>query len=260
VAVAGPQEVACLDAVLDAECSSALPLPSRLCILSAVDYALVQKSMTRPEVTALERAFACGRGLTPADARFVADDAFGLLARNLSLEDALFLQLSLGTEGIEVEVVPESALPRAADAELFSYLECQDGRLVLFNALEQIFETECDAVSILCAGYDQREVKIELFAGPEPRRFSGTMDRMLWEHMPQFADPSEPDNIGEQYRNLVRHLVRACPNALVNRAAAVLAQEELTGDVTEQISYPRPTAYMEELTWLLWKTQGVASE
>ena len=221
---------------------------------------LVQKTMTRPEVAALERAFACGRGLTPADARFVADDAFGVLARNLSLEDALFLQLSLGTEGIEVEVVPESALPRVPDAELFSYLECQEGRLVLYNALEQIFETECDAVSIICAGYDQREVKIELFAGPEPRRFSATLDRILWEHMPQFADPSEPDNTGEQYRNLVRHLVRSCPKAQLNRAAAVLAQEELTGDVTEQISYPRPTAYMEELTWLLWKTQGVAAE
>jgi hypothetical protein len=39
----------------------------------------------------------------------------------------------------------------------------------------------------------------------------------------------------------------------VNRAAAVLGTDGLGGDITEAISYPRPTAYAEEQTWLLWR-------
>ncbi len=221
-------------------------------------YALVQKTMTRPSVESLERAFASGRGLTPADARFVADDAFGLLARNLELGDALFLQQSLGAEGVEVDVVPESDLPRPPDAELFSFLDCNGGRLVLSDALERTYEAPCEAVSIICAGYDQRECKLEIFLGPESRRFSTTLERLMFKRMPQFTTPSEPDNTGEQYRNLVRTLVRCCPRALPNRAAALLAQEGLAGDVTAAITYPRPTAYTEEQTWLWWRIRNHA--
>ena len=86
-----------------------------------MSYALVQTTHARPPVEALERAFASGRGLTPADARFVADDAFGFLARDLELDDALFLQQSLGAEGIEVQVVPESDLPQMPEAKLFRF-------------------------------------------------------------------------------------------------------------------------------------------
>lgn len=225
----------------------------------AVAYALVQRTMTRPEVEALERAFACGRGLTPADARFVADDAFGLLARNLELEDALFLQQSLATEAVEVEVVPESDLPRIADAQLFNFLHNVDGKLILFDALDRASEAPCELVSIICAGFDQREYKLEIFLQPDQQRFSVTLDRIMFDRMPEFANPAEPDNVGEMYRNLVRHLVRSCPHALTNRAAKTLSQEGLTGDVTEAITYPRPTAYAEEQTWLLWRWRSATN-
>lgn len=88
-----------------------------------VSYALLQTTLLPPPLAALERAFATGRGLTPADARFVADDAFGMLARNLSESDALFLQGTLTTEGIEVMVVPENDLPRLPDSRIFRRAE-----------------------------------------------------------------------------------------------------------------------------------------
>jgi len=220
-----------------------------------VAYALVQSSMTRPSVEALERAFACGRGLTPADARFVADDAFGLLARNLEWDDALFLQQSLSTEGVEVEVIPESDLPRIPHARLFTYLQCEDGRLVFFDALDRPLETSCKEVAVICAGFDQREFKLDVFLNTESQRLSATLERLKFERMPEFTNPSEPYNVGEKYRNLVRSLVKACPNARPNRAAAILAQPDLSGDITKAITYPRPTAYTEEQTWLLWRLQ-----
>ncbi|HRI12343.1 MAG TPA: hypothetical protein PLX89_04995 [Verrucomicrobiota bacterium] len=219
-------------------------------------YALVQQSLTRPPVEALERAFASGRGLTPADARFVADDAFGLLARNLELDDALFLQQSLGAEGVEVDVVPESDLPRLPDSQLFTRVECREGTLAFFDALDRSTEVACEAVAVIAAGYDQRELKLELFLANEPQRLSTTLELLELDRMRQYADLAEPDNSGEQFRNLVRHLVSNCPRARLNRAAENLVKDGLAGDVTEAITYPRPTAYTEELSWLLWRVRA----
>jgi len=212
--------------------------------------------MTRPAVEALERAFASCRGLTPADARFVADDAFGILARELELDDALFLQQSLGSEGVEVQVVPESDLPRLPDAKLFSVIECLDSALVIYDPLERPTSIQWDEVTIIAAGYDQREFMLELLVGDAEFRFSSTVDRLLFNRMPQYTEPTEPDNVGARYSNLVRDLVGRCPRALPNRAAYVLAQENAAGDVTEAITYPRTMAYVEELTWLMWRIRS----
>jgi len=216
-------------------------------------YALIQKTLDRPPVEALQRAFASGRGLTPADARFVSDDAFGLLARNLDLDDALFLQGSLGQEGVEVEVAPESELPRVPEPTLFTVLHGTDDRLVVFDALGRACDAPWSDVSVVCAGFDQREFKLEIFIHGTEQRFLATLDRLMFDQMPEFTNPSEPDNLGEKYRNLVKCIVEHSPKALLNRAAAVLGRDGLSGDITEAISYPRPTAYAEEQTWLLWR-------
>lgn len=216
-------------------------------------YALIQKTLIRPSVEALQRAFASGRGLTPADARFVADDAFGLLARNLDLDDALYLQGSLGHEGVEVDVAPESELPRLPEPVLFTVLHGTDEKLVVFDAVGRATEAPWSEVSVICAGFDQREFKLEIFVHGTEQRFLSTLDRLMFDQMPEFTDPNEPDNLGEKYRNLVNCVVTHCPKALSNRAATVLGQAGLVGDITEAISYPRPTAYAEEQTWLLWR-------
>ena len=75
---------------------------------------------------------------------------------------------------------------------------------------------------MICAGFDQREFKLDVFLNTESQRLSTTLERLKFERMPEFTDPSEPDNVGEKYRNLVRSLVRACPEARPNRAAAIL--------------------------------------
>lgn len=218
-----------------------------------MSYALVQTTHVRPSVEALERAFASGRGLTPADARFVADDAFGFLARDLELDDALFLQQSLGAEGVEVQVVPESDLPQMPETKLFRFVELQDECLVIFDPLERPVNVPWAAIQVVAAGNDQKGFEVEVIVGDAELRFSSSLERLNFGRMPQFLESTEPDNLGEAYRRLVQELVRRAVRALPNRAAHFLAQENLSGDITEAISYPRPGAYHEELAWLIWR-------
>jgi hypothetical protein len=224
-----------------------------------MNYALVQTTLTRPTVEALERAFACGRGLTPADARFVADDAYGFLARDLSLEDALFLQNSLATEAVEVRVVPESDLPRVPEPKLFCFAELEPEALVIYDPLERPTRIPWTDIRVVAAGNDGRSFGLELIVGDAELRYSATVDRMQFDRMPHFFSPSEPDNVGEAYRQLVAEIVHRCQGGVPNRAAHILAQDNLSGDVTEAISYPRHGAYLEELTWLLWHQRQPAA-
>lgn len=216
-------------------------------------YALVQTTQSRPPLDALERAFACGRGLTPADAKFVADDAYGFLARDLSLEDALFLQNSLATEAIEVQVVPESDLPRLPESKLFRFAELQPDALVIYDPLDRPVRVPWNAIRVVAAGNDGKAFILEVIVGDAEMRFSSTLDKLQFNRMPHFFSPTEPDNVGEAYRQLVAELVHRCSGGVPNRAAHFLAQDNLAGDVTEAISYPRPGAYLEELTWLVWR-------
>lgn len=216
-------------------------------------YALVQTTQSRPPLDALERAFASGRGLTPADAKFVADDAYGFLARDLSLEDALFLQNSLATEAIEVQVVPESDLPRLPESKLFRFAELQPDALVIYDPLERPVRVPWNAIRVVAAGNDGKAFILEVIVGDAEMRFSSTLEKLQFNRMPHFFSPAEPDNVGEAYRQLVAEIVHRCSGGVPNRAAHFLAQENLAGDVTEAISYPRPGAYLEELTWLVWR-------
>jgi len=220
-----------------------------------MNYALVQTTATQPSVEALARAFASGRGLTPADARFAADDAYGFLARDLTIEDALFLQQALSGEGVEVEVVPESDLPQLPDQKLFHFVEVTAEALVVFDPLDRPVNVPWPAIRTIAAGFDRKELKLEIIVGDAELRFSTNIERLNFDRMAHYLDAAEPGNIATGFVNLVRDLVGHAPQALPNRVAHYLTQPQLDGDITEAITYPRPGAYLEELTWLLWRAR-----
>jgi hypothetical protein len=220
-----------------------------------VSYALLQTTLIPPPLAALERAFATGRGLTPADARFVADDAFGMLARNLSESDALFLQGTLTTEGIEVMVVPENDLPRLPDSRIFRRAECNDDALVIYDALDRPKTIPWASLRLIATGFDQKAIKLELIIGDAEEMLTTSIDKLHFNRMPQYHDPRDPKNIGASFVYFVRDLEAHAPNALRNRAANFLTKNEIEGDITEGITYPRPGAYLEEMIWLLWRAR-----
>ena len=170
-------------------------------------------------------------------------------------DDALFLQSALVAEGIQVLVVPESDLPRVPDHKLFRLLTCSEETLVVYDALERPASIPWPALRLITAGYDQKEIKLELFVGDGEMRFTTSVDRLLFNRMPQFQDPRDPKNIGASFVYLVRDLAARAPHALRNRAAFYLTQGDLEGDITAGITYPRPGAYLEEIIWLLWNAR-----
>jgi hypothetical protein len=106
---------------------------------------------------------------------------------------------------------------------------------------------------VVAAGNDGKAFLLEVIVGDAEMRSSSALDKLQFNRMPHFFNPAEPDNVGEAYRQLLAEIVHRCPGGVPTRAAPLLAQDNLAGDVTEAISYPRPGAYLEDLTWLVWR-------
>ena len=75
-------------------------------------YAVVQKSLELPDIERLKAAFRGIPGLTEVDAYTIGKDAFGVLVKGFTHENASRLVSGLQAQGIETEVVEESSLPK----------------------------------------------------------------------------------------------------------------------------------------------------
>jgi hypothetical protein len=216
-------------------------------------YALLQTSMTPPPVDALRRAFKAGATptISAADAVFAADDAYGILARDLPENDALTLAGALAAEDVRVEVVAERELPRLPDPRFFLSAGLDGERLELFDAREDVETAPWAALRLIAAGYDQRDVRLDLVFGDATVRHFTTLGRFHAHHSPEAAGRSA----AERFVHLVQGVVRRAPRALRNRGANTLLAGTLGERPEDHVAYPRPSAYVEEITWLLWRAR-----
>ena len=214
-------------------------------------YALLQTSMTQPPVDALQRAFRMGASLSSADASFVADDAFGILARDLPEDDAQTVAAALAGEEIAVEIVPESDLPRLPDAQFFVSAHFSDDTLDLFDGLERKESVPWAALRLIAVGFDQKEVRIEIIAGDSLIRYVSNLDRIRFHHTPEATGRSSP----EKLEHFVQSLVLKASSAFLNRGAAELVRGNLGERLEDVLAYPRLSAMHEEMVWLLWKAR-----
>jgi hypothetical protein len=214
-------------------------------------YALLQQSMDPPPVDALRRAFRNSRSLSAADAIFVADDAFGILARDIPEDEAQSLAATLSGEGIETDLVAENQLPRLPDARFFLSLGVEEGTLNVFDAVECIERIPWAALRLIAVGFDQRDVRLELIIGDALLRYFSTMNRM---HVPATSEVSGR-TAQERLISLVRRMHQLAPQAWLNRGAQSLLGEISPERVAELAAYPRPSAFVEEMTWLLWRAR-----
>jgi hypothetical protein len=214
-------------------------------------YALLQTSMTQPPVDALQRAFRSGASLSSADAAFVADDAFGILARDLPEGDAQTVAAALAGEEIEVEMVSEADLPRLPDAQFFVSAHFSDDTLELFDARERREVIPWPAIRLIAVGYDQHELRIELVAGDAVIRYLTNLERLRFHHSPEATGRSA----AERLEHFIQFMAARAPRAKLNRGAAQLVKGG-TGDRLEEIvAYPRQSAMHEEMVWLLWRAR-----
>lgn len=214
-------------------------------------YALLQTTMNPPPVDALQRAFRDSRSLSSADAVFVADDAFGMLARDLPEDEAQSIAAFLAAEGVHVDVVAEGDLPRLPEAQFFLSARPEGPVLELFDALERAESIPWPALRLIAVGYDQREVRLELVAGDALLRYSTTMARLHFHPGPETGGRSPAGKL----LALLRRLRERAPRAWLNRGAEALLSEDAPERIEDLTAYPRPSAFHEELVWLLWRAR-----
>ena len=115
-------------------------------------YAILQTSLEVPDAEAVRRAFTRVSFLTAADASIVLRDAYGILFRNLSYEDAISVHEALAAEGVAVDVVEHRHLPELPTTKFVKRVELRPDELVIYDPLGRKFGLEWGHFALVSAG------------------------------------------------------------------------------------------------------------
>ena len=116
-------------------------------------YAILQRELVTPDVDQLKRAFSVSPYLRDIDAQNAAHDAYGILLRGVDEENADALHAALRSEGIETELVKESALPTLSSGKATKRVEFGPSRLIAYDALNHASDVPWSEVMFIAAGY-----------------------------------------------------------------------------------------------------------
>jgi hypothetical protein len=117
-----------------------------------VRYAILQKTLDMPPVDALRRAFTSVRCLVDSDADSLGNDAYGILVRNLGVEDAMTLQRALAAENIQTEAVPQLMLPQLPSTKFVRRIECGPDAIQVFDPIGRAVSIELRHLMLIAAG------------------------------------------------------------------------------------------------------------
>ena len=87
-------------------------------------YVILQKGLEAPPLEQMKAAFRGLSSLTPADAAMMCRHSMGILVRGIEQDEARQIQGSLAAQGIETEVVEQSALPALPPMRHLTRVEC----------------------------------------------------------------------------------------------------------------------------------------
>jgi hypothetical protein len=248
-------------------------------------YAVLQTDLNPPGIDQLQRAFRSVAGLTAADAHFLGRDAFGILVKGFSEEQAGALQGALRREGVETEIVDQSFLPDLPPKKLVQRLDCQPEHLLIYDPLGRAFPLDWRHVMFVAAGavpltefvqYQQKplnpvplshhyleEKEYETISREEQRlhlvgeivitgavlRYTLTASKFNFAYL----GPRNMGNVAANFALLMRDVIQSSANARLNRGA-----EALRSDATKILSYPSKNAFYEEIVWMLWQMRKSA--
>ena len=249
-------------------------------------YAVLQTDLNPPAIDQLRRAFRSVPGLTAADATILGNDAFGILVKNLSEQQAGAMQGALRIEGIETEIVDQKFLPELPRTHLVRRMDCAPEHLTIYDPLGRTFALEWNHVVIVAAGAvkltdfvkEQKARPVTRYHGDgasaveieydtvtrEERNFhmlgevviaGGALRYSFTADKFNFAGLGER-NMGSMVANFslfVRDLIQFSPNVVLNRGA-----EAMRANATEVLSYPSKNAFYEEIVWMLWQMKKAA--
>ena len=97
-----------------------------------------------------------------SDARLLAEDAYGILARRLTRQRADALSDALAREGVSTEVMEESKLPELPPTQFIHCLEVLDEGLAVHDPLDHLVCVPWGAISLAAAGSVRTEELIRV--------------------------------------------------------------------------------------------------
>ena len=104
-----------------------------------MNFAVLQKTLDIPSVEKIEWALVSVPGFTRIDAQTFANDAYGILVKNISAEQATAFSQALLGQGIETEVVAENELPPLPQTKFVQRLDCRPDALLIYDPLGRSF-------------------------------------------------------------------------------------------------------------------------
>jgi hypothetical protein len=258
--------------------------------VKSLRYAILQKTLDVPNVDALRRAFRAVRCLVDSDAHSLASDAYGILVKNLGVDDAMTLQRALQAEGIETEVLPQRSLPQLPQTKFVRRIECGADALVIYDPIGRPFPVEWRHVMLIAAGsimstrftrktlppsvggalfgnvgWGRRAAPTVMASFPriesrEERRGVLTIDLILSRAMARFtitADDSAPmlfRCLGERETVELTENFRQLIEELSRSAPGALCNRGVTflrQTPPTLVGYPSSNAFCEETIWML---------
>ncbi|MEW6304678.1 MAG: hypothetical protein AB1705_14480 [Verrucomicrobiota bacterium] len=117
-----------------------------------MSYAVVQDSIEVPDQERLKRAFRAVPTLTAVDAQILGRDAFGILVKVHTAEEANTLVGALRSEGVGAEAVPEKQLPELPPTKFVKHLSCDAEALTIFDSIDRVCRVEWAHVMLIAAG------------------------------------------------------------------------------------------------------------
>lgn len=134
-----------------------------------MSWLLAQTSLTPPELEPVQRAFRATGIFHPLDAHSFLRDAFGVLAKNLSEEDARRLQGALAGEGVLTDVVAQAEWPVLPPAKRIVRAACDTEGFKPLDPLGRELRVPWDKVVLISAGQVQHtEFTADKNASPDP--------------------------------------------------------------------------------------------
>ncbi len=242
-----------------------------------MNFAVLQKTLDIPPVEKIEQALLSVKGFTRIDAHTFANDAYGILVKNISAEQANAFSRALLGQGIETDVVAQIDLPVLPQTKFVQRLDCTPAALLIYDAIGRSFPLEWQHVMLVAAGCvgvtDFRRVEkpswgtsdsegngyettsissieeradrllVEIVVSGAALRYSVSAEKFRFDYLGERRTKSLPEN----FALLVQDLAAFAPHAMLNRGAFFLQQNE------NLFPYPTKNAFFEEIVWLLWK-------
>ncbi|SRR6266540_4214340 len=251
-----------------------------------MSYALVQNDALAPTLEQLKRAFKTVLTLTDADAVKVANEACGILLKNLSRDRATTLKTALHGEGVPTEVVEATQLPKLPDPKFVRRMEFQLHALLFYDPLGRAVPVEWKHVALVSAGavrhfgmsttkseemvhgfspvrgfhrklvtdvrhriHDDAKLVLDIFLGGRGARFQIEADSFLFKYCFDRAELTVAQKVGL----LIQMIAERAPHAALNRGASALRD-----NLVDDANYASKAALSDESTWLLWRMARTA--